>query len=157
VIAVPMTTGGRVAVAGAAVAALGGITFGLATGVLRVSDDRARWAHPRSGAQASPGSVTPGAGSTTAGPAPRTGGAVCPNGTQVLTAAAEEEGGTTPILLGGPHCAAGWAAALVGLPDGRTRRIVFRGGTVVVHQPTLDECPRSIARMPAALRTAVAC
>jgi hypothetical protein len=155
VIAVPMTTGGRVAVVAAAAAVLGGITLGFATGGLRLTDDRARWAPPRTGAQVSPGSATPGAGSTTVGPAPRTG--VCPNPTEVLTAAASEEDGTTPMLLAGPHCASGWAAALVGLPDGRTRRIVFRAGTVVVHQPTLDECPPSIARMPAALRAEVAC
>jgi hypothetical protein len=112
------------------------------------------------GSPAAPASLPVAAPSlgTAAGPA-----GTCPGQPEVLAAAAAEEPGTAgaPMPLTGPACAAGWAAALVGLPDGTTRRIVLRRGTgrfaTVVYQRTLETCPPSIAAMPAALRASVAC
>ena len=97
------------------------------------------------------------------GPVPSAPAPGCPARPQLLAAAAAEEPGVrgAPVVITGPECAAGWAAALIGMPADGIRRLVLRrsggGFETVVYQPTLEECPPVLARMPTELRSAVAC
>jgi hypothetical protein len=87
----------------------------------------------------------------------------CPSEAEVLRAAMAQPSFVKDrmVVTVGPRCSAGWAAAIVGPPNADTHRIVLRRGAsgfaVVVYQDAKAACPSSIAAMPAALRTAVAC
>jgi hypothetical protein len=147
---------------------LAAVFAGIATGVLPGRVER-----PPAGAPVpavpSPGPIA-GASSPARGPAVRSAATArgplpqrCPTRAQVLAAAADQQtaGAGTPIVFTGPSCGSGWSAAIVGIPGGRTNRIVLSRGpagyATVVYQPTLARCPASLARMPAALRASVAC
>lgn len=177
---------GRVTVVAVVAASLAGLGAGVAAGLLPGGDETVRQAtapvtRASSSVVPSPAVPVPSAGTPDGGtpsasppggasPGPAAGAPLstppppgCPGRPQVLAAAAAEEPGArgAPTVITGPECAAGWAAAIIGVPADGTRRLVLRreGGVfaTVVYQPTLDPCPATLARMPAKLRASVAC